>query len=62
MINSCEVDPMFNAEQQIMADEILGGGKFSPGYERPYWEGCTHGFAVRGDMVFTVLLPVPTHG
>ncbi|EIW59789.1 alpha/beta-hydrolase [Trametes versicolor FP-101664 SS1] len=50
LINSCEVDPMFGLEAQAKADEILGGGKFAPGYERTYWEGCTHGFAVRGDM------------
>lgn len=42
---------MFGLEAQAKADEILGGGKFAPGYERTYWEGCTHGFAVRGDMV-----------
>ncbi|KAI0742607.1 hypothetical protein C8Q80DRAFT_916425 [Daedaleopsis nitida] len=29
----------------------LGGGKFAPGYERMYWEGCSHGFADCGDMV-----------
>ncbi|EPQ56648.1 dienelactone hydrolase endo-1,3,1,4-beta-D-glucanase [Gloeophyllum trabeum ATCC 11539] len=50
LINSCEIDPMFPPETQAKADEILGGGKFKPGYERLYWEGCTHGFAVRGDM------------
>jgi len=50
LINSCEVDAAFNQEAQARADEILGGGKFKPGYERLYWEGCRHGFAVRGDM------------
>ncbi|KAH9932723.1 alpha/beta-hydrolase [Epithele typhae] len=50
LINSCEVDPMFPVEAQKKADEILGGGKFAPGYERTYWEGCHHGYAVRGDM------------
>ena len=42
---------MFPLEAQAKADELLGDGKFAPGYKRPYWEGCTHGFAVRGDMV-----------
>ena len=42
---------MFPKEAQAIADEILGGGKYAPGYVRTYWEGCTHGFAVRGDLV-----------
>ncbi|KAI0351385.1 alpha/beta-hydrolase [Trametes cingulata] len=50
LINSCETDQAFPQEAQAKADEILGGGKFAPGYERTYWEGCNHGFAVRGDM------------
>jgi len=50
LINSCEVDPAFPQEMQALADEILGGGKFAPGYERTYWEGCNHGFAVKGDL------------
>ncbi len=51
LINSCTVDQQFPPEAQTQADEILGGGKFAPGYTRTYWEGCTHGFAVRGDLV-----------
>jgi len=50
LINSCEVDKQFPKEKQAIADDVLGGGKFAPGYERLYWDGCTHGFAVRGDM------------
>ncbi|RPD64157.1 dienelactone hydrolase endo-1,3,1,4-beta-D-glucanase [Lentinus tigrinus ALCF2SS1-7] len=50
LINSCEFDPTFPPESQKIADEIFGNGKFGPGYERTYWEGCTHGFAVRGDL------------
>lgn len=50
LFNTCEVDPQFPPESQKIADEILGGGKYKPGYERTYWEGCRHGFAVRGDM------------
>ena len=45
---------MFPIEAQSKADEMFGGGKFAPGYERTYWDGCTHGFAVRGDMVSTI--------
>ena len=50
LINSCETDPMFPQEAQKIADEMFSG-KFAPGYERTYWDGCTHGFAVRGDLV-----------
>ncbi|KAI0369119.1 alpha/beta-hydrolase [Pilatotrama ljubarskyi] len=50
LINSCEVDHVFPKEAQEKADEILGGGKFAPGNERTYWEGCEHGFAVRADV------------
>ncbi|KAI5889215.1 alpha/beta-hydrolase [Schizophyllum commune H4-8] len=50
LINSCEVDDQFPLAAQAQADAILGNGKFAPGYKRTYWEGCVHGFAVRGDM------------
>ncbi|TBU22617.1 alpha/beta-hydrolase [Dichomitus squalens] len=50
LINSCEVDQQFPIESQKVADEILGDGKFAPGYQRTYWPGCVHGFAVRGDL------------
>ncbi|KAJ3973674.1 dienelactone hydrolase endo-1,3,1,4-beta-D-glucanase [Lentinula raphanica] len=50
LINSCTTDPQFPLEAQAKADEILGDGKYAPGYKREYFEGCTHGFAVRGDM------------
>ncbi|KAG1801754.1 dienelactone hydrolase [Suillus variegatus] len=50
LINSCEVDEKFPVEAQTQADEIFGDGKFAPGYKREYFPGCTHGFAVRGDM------------
>ena len=42
---------MFPIAAQEQADAILGGGKFAPGYERTYWPGVAHGFAVRGDLV-----------
>ncbi|TDL25399.1 alpha/beta-hydrolase [Rickenella mellea] len=50
LINWCEVDQAFPLESQKAVDEIMGDGTFAPGYERTYWEGCEHGFAVRGDM------------
>jgi len=50
LINSCEIDQAFPKESQEIADKIFGEGQFAPGYERTYWEGCTHGFAVRGDL------------
>ena len=51
LINACETDQMWPVESQKVADEVLGGGKFAPGYSQTYWPGCTHGFAVRGDLV-----------
>jgi dienelactone hydrolase len=50
LINSCPVDQQFPLESCAKADEIFGNGKFAPGYKRMHFEGCTHGFAVRGDM------------
>ena len=50
LINSCTYDSRFPHESQAKADEIFGNGKFKPGYKREYFEGCTHGFAVRGDL------------
>lgn len=51
LINNCEVDSQFPIAAGEQADQILGEGKFTPGYLRTYWDGCTHGFAVRGDLV-----------
>ncbi|KAJ7726710.1 dienelactone hydrolase endo-1,3,1,4-beta-D-glucanase [Mycena maculata] len=50
LINSCTIDQSFPLAAQAQADAILGGGKFAPGYRHEHFEGCTHGFAVRGDM------------
>jgi hypothetical protein len=50
LINSCTHDERFPLESQAIADQVLGDGKFAPGYKREYFEGCTHGFAVRGDL------------
>ncbi|KAI0263057.1 chlorocatechol-degradation protein [Gloeopeniophorella convolvens] len=48
LINSCEVDGQFPKEKQEKADAVFAG--FAPGYLRTYWDGCEHGFAVRGDL------------
>ncbi|KAJ7610160.1 Alpha/Beta hydrolase protein [Roridomyces roridus] len=48
LINSCTTDEQFPLSAQAKADSILAG--FAPGYKREYFDGCTHGFAVRGDM------------
>jgi len=48
LINSCTVDQQFPLEASAKADEIFK--EFVPGYKREYFEGCTHGFAVRGDL------------
>jgi dienelactone hydrolase len=50
LINSCTIDSQFPLESSAKADEIFGDGKFAPGYKREYFEGCSHGFAVRGDL------------
>ena len=50
LVNSCTIDHLFPLEACDKADEILGGGKFAPGYKREHFEGCSHGFAVRGDL------------
>jgi hypothetical protein len=42
---------MFPKESQALADKILGeGSRSSELYKREYFEGCEHGFAVRGDL------------
>ncbi|KAI0258507.1 alpha/beta-hydrolase [Gloeopeniophorella convolvens] len=50
LINSCEIDEQFPKERRERADELFGDGKFAPGYQQAYWDGCTHGFAVREDL------------
>ncbi|KAF7313081.1 Dienelactone hydrolase endo-1,3,1,4-beta-D-glucanase [Mycena kentingensis (nom. inval.)] len=50
LINSCPIDQQFPMEAAAQADAVLGDGKFAPGYKRVHWDGCTHGFAVRGDL------------
>jgi len=48
LINSCTTDSQFPLEASAKADELFAG--FAPGYKREYFDGLTHGFAVRGDM------------
>ncbi|KAF5340516.1 hypothetical protein D9757_014872 [Collybiopsis confluens] len=50
LLNTCTVDEMFPRKAQAEADSIFGGGKFTYGYKREYFDGCTHGFAIRGDL------------
>jgi len=50
LLNTCTIDEQFPQSAQSQADAIFGGGKFAPGYKREYFDGCTHGFAVRGDL------------
>ncbi|THU88607.1 dienelactone hydrolase endo-1,3,1,4-beta-D-glucanase [Dendrothele bispora CBS 962.96] len=50
LVNSCEVDRLFTLEVCAEVDNLFGSGKFAPGYKRDHFEGCEHGFAVRGDM------------
>jgi dienelactone hydrolase len=50
LINSCETDAQFPAEFQKVTDELLGDGKYAPGYKRTYYPGATHGFGVRADL------------
>ncbi|KII89766.1 hypothetical protein PLICRDRAFT_39931 [Plicaturopsis crispa FD-325 SS-3] len=50
LVNSCTIDQAYPLEAQKLGDDLLGDGKFAPGYARAHWEGCTHGFAVRGDL------------
>ncbi|KAI6012506.1 dienelactone hydrolase [Pisolithus orientalis] len=51
LINSCTFDTQFLKESQAEADMILGeGAQFTETYRREYFEGCAHGFAIRGDV------------
>jgi len=48
LINACEIDHQFPKEKQEKARELFAD--FKPGFRQEYFEGCTHGFAVRGDL------------
>ena len=49
LINSCEHDEMFPKSMGEEADKKFAS--FAPGYRRTYYEGVSHGFATRGDLV-----------
>jgi len=48
LINSCEEDDAFPKPVAETADKKFAN--FAPGYRRTYYEGASHGFAVRGDL------------
>ncbi|KAI0271027.1 chlorocatechol-degradation protein [Russula aff. rugulosa BPL654] len=48
LINSCEDDGSFPKSFAETADQKFAN--FAPGYRRTYYEGASHGFAVRGDV------------
>ncbi|KIJ56355.1 hypothetical protein M422DRAFT_23639 [Sphaerobolus stellatus SS14] len=50
LINSAQVDNAFPPEAVQKADDTFGNGKYAPGYKREHFLGCSHGFAVRGDL------------
>ena len=49
LINSCELDEAFPKPFAETADQKFAS--FGPGYRRAHYEGASHGFAVRGDIV-----------
>src|ERR1700679_1635228 len=49
LINSCEFDEAFPKSFAETADQKFAN--FAPGYRRTHYEGASHGFAVRGDLV-----------
>jgi dienelactone hydrolase len=54
LINGCTHDPVFPPEDQEKADQILAD--YAPGYKREYWEGASHGFALKGDLSDPIVL------
>ncbi|KAJ9127654.1 hypothetical protein QFC24_001064 [Naganishia onofrii] len=47
---TCETDFQYGPEKQKVGDDILANGTTEgEGYKRIYYDGCDHGFAVRGD-------------
>ncbi|KAG5635893.1 hypothetical protein H0H81_009754 [Sphagnurus paluster] len=49
-INSAELDNAFPPASQALVDGILGQGKYHPGYNRTFFAGVAHGFAVRANL------------
>ncbi|KAJ7876844.1 chlorocatechol-degradation protein [Mycena leptocephala] len=54
LINGCTHDPVFPPQDQEKADQILAD--YAPGYKREYWEGASHGFALKGDLSDPIML------
>ncbi|KAM0756391.1 alpha/beta-hydrolase [Meredithblackwellia eburnea MCA 4105] len=50
LINACETDETWPKHKQEAAIEILGDGKYKPGFKQNYYPGCTHGFGTRADL------------
>ncbi|KAH8922791.1 dienelactone hydrolase endo-1,3,1,4-beta-D-glucanase [Atractiella rhizophila] len=49
-INSAELDNAFNLTSQALVDSLMGDGKYKPGYNRTFFKGVAHGFAVRANL------------
>lgn len=49
LINSCEIDTQYPKEKQDKALEVFKDS--AAPFNQPYFPGCTHNFAVRGDLV-----------
>jgi dienelactone hydrolase len=47
---TCSEDVIWTTDLQAKTEELMGDGKFAPGYRREYYEGCHHGFTTRGDI------------
>ncbi|KAG6867667.1 hypothetical protein C0993_012568, partial [Termitomyces sp. T159_Od127] len=48
--NTAELDTAFTPALQAEADDILGFGRYPPGYNRTFFAGVGHGFAVRANL------------
>ncbi|KAG6848413.1 hypothetical protein H0H93_000408 [Arthromyces matolae] len=48
--NTAELDTAFTPALQTVADDILGFGRYHPGYNRTFFAGVGHGFAVRANL------------
>lgn len=48
---SAELDTAFTPALGEVVDGVLGDGKYAPGYNRTFFRGVGHGFAVRANLV-----------
>ncbi|KAI0029561.1 Alpha/Beta hydrolase protein [Vararia minispora EC-137] len=48
LVNACEIDREFPPTMQSAVRELLAG--FEPGFKQECFAGCSHGFAIRGDL------------